>query len=290
MLIIVLLRVYNLFSIFTTLRLQLDGITGDLHPLWFGVRSCHNSGEAAFCNGIANSVGSLTTGHCTRSLCRIPVSIVPVPEGRAYVFFSIPTIEKVPMKKSMAYIKATGTLQYSGDRPAFSADYRLFENAVIVDAGHDEVGFQGLTISKEMDGLLDFERPMTFYILRYRAGEKATGVLYAAEADGKKIFRPCTAVPALKFLGLSARNRFPFIINPWAAILFIVIFGGVLSSALSLGNIISAEVAMGIGFGAAVFFLYTPLIFLARGADINQMYRLLRSDGFITESSDTRIR
>ncbi len=189
------------------------------------------------------------------------------------------------MKKNMKYIKIEGVLKSKGEYITSPAEYRPYEAVTIVDSEGDEIHFHTLSISKRMDESLDFKQTMTFYILRYRVKEKMVGVLYAVECDGKKIFYPDTAIPALKSLGLQVRGRYQFITSPQAAMGSIIFGGGGIATFLGAGLGFNPIIACVLGFGGLIFYLYSPVFFKSKGAGISQMQSIMQTDGFDTSSS-----
>lgn len=189
------------------------------------------------------------------------------------------------MKKNLKYVKIEGTLKSRGEYLISPAEYRPYEAVTLVDNDGDEIHFHTLSISKRMDESLNFEHPMTFYILRYRHKEKMVGVLYAVESNGDKVYYPDTAIPALKALGLQVRNRYQYIVNPGAAMGALLVCGGGLSLAFSLVLGLSFVPAVILGFGGMGFFIFSPLFFKEKGAGISEMLGILNSAGFNTTSN-----
>lgn len=189
------------------------------------------------------------------------------------------------MKKSLKYIKIEGKLKSRGEYITSAAEYRPYEAVSIIDTDGDEVHFHTLSISKRMDEALDFNKPITFYILRCRVDEKLVGVLYAAESEGEKIYYPDTAIPALEALGLQVRTRSQFIANPSSALMIIAICGGILTSILSYGLRFDGVLAFFFGFGGIATYLYAPMMFKSSGAGIMQMQEILKTEGFSVASS-----
>ena len=189
------------------------------------------------------------------------------------------------MKKNLKYVKIEGKLKSRGEYATSPAEYRPYEAVTLVDNDGDEIHFHTLSISKRMDESLNFDNPMTFYILRYRHKDKMVGVLYAIESDGTKVYYPDTAIPALKALGLQVRNRYQVIVNPVGAMGILIVAGGALSLALGFGLGFDFATAAIIGFGGMGFYMVYPLIFRSKGAGISKMLSILESAGFNTTSS-----
>ncbi len=190
------------------------------------------------------------------------------------------------MKKNLKYVSIEGALKSKGEYKTSPAEYRPYEAVTIVDKDGDEIHFHTLSISKRMDESLDFNTQMTFYILRYRLKEKMFGILYAIEVEGKKIFYPDTALPALKSFGLTVRNRYQFIVNPAAAMGALVLVGGALSLGFGIGLGLGLIPGAVLGFGGMSFYLYSPMIFKDKGAGISEMEGILNSAGFNAASSN----
>ncbi len=184
------------------------------------------------------------------------------------------------MKKNMKYIKIEGVLKSRGEYCTSPAEYRPYEAVTIVDGEGDEIHFHTLSISKRMDESVDFNKSMTFYILRYRVKDKMIGVLYALEFEGKKIFYPDTAIPELKSLGLQVRKRNQFITDPAFLMGIMILGGGLLALALCLGLGFDYKVAMLLGFGCMGLYLFSPFIFQAKGAGLSEMKKILVAEGF----------
>lgn len=184
------------------------------------------------------------------------------------------------MKKSFKYISIEGTLKSRGEYSTNSTEYRNYEAVTIVDKDGEEVHFHVLSISKRIDESIKYNTPMTFYILRQRAGDKMIGILYALESDNVKYYYPDTAIPILKSFAYQASFRSQIIADPYMRVGAIGLGGSALSAACYFASGIHPYAAMALGFGATIMYIAIPMFNKEKAAGISEMKEILQASGF----------
>ena len=162
------------------------------------------------------------------------------------------------MKRNLKHIKITGALKSRGEYATASSDYRPYEAVSIVDESGEEVHFHSLSISKRMDEEIALGKRQTFYILRVRAKDTMSGILYAVATDERKIFYK-DVEPVMRFFAAQ-----------WGTNL----------GAIGMGCRQAVPPGCSIALSSAVPFIGN------RKAGIPEMRNLLLKDGFSLKSSN----